>query len=98
MTGLSCYVVSYDIRDDKRLRKVYRTMKEYGIRLHYSVFRCDLTKLDLARLKGKLEGIINHDQDRIMIIDLGPVKEGIGQRLMFIGVRPEEDPVQEAIF
>lgn len=98
MGGLSCYIVSYDIRDDKRLRKVYRTMKEFGVRLHYSVFRCDMARIDLTRLKGRLDGIINHEEDRIMIIDLGPVKGGIGQRLVFIGVRPDEEPIHEAIF
>lgn len=98
MTGLSCYIVSYDIRDDKRLRKVYRTMKEFGVRLHYSVFRCDISRIDLCRLRGRLEEVIDRNQDRIMIVDMGPVKEGIGKHLIFIGVKPDEEPVQEAIY
>jgi len=73
-------------------------MKEFGIRMHYSVFRCDMAKIDLARLRNRLEGIINHDKDRIMIIDLGPIKGGINRRLIFLGVQPEEEPIQEAIF
>ena len=98
MTGLSCYIVSYDIRDDKRLRKVSKVMKEYGVRLHYSVFRCDMARIDLTRLKGRLDEIINRNQDRIMIMDLGPLKGDINQRLIFMGVEPDEDPIQEAIF
>jgi hypothetical protein len=57
-----------------------------------------MARIDLTRLKGRLDGIINHNEDRIMIIDLGPVKGGVGQRLVFIGVKPDEEPIQEAIF
>jgi len=98
MSGLSCYVVSYDIRDDKRLRKVSRVMKEFGVRLHYSVFRCDIARIDLTRLRSRLEEVIDQREDRVMIMDLGPVKGDLGQRLIFLGVEPEEDPFQEAIF
>jgi len=43
MSGLNCYVVSYDIRESKRLCRVHRAMKGFGDPVHYSVFRCDLT-------------------------------------------------------
>lgn len=98
MSGLSCYIVSYDIRDEKRLRKVSKVMKEFGVRLHYSVFRCDMARIDLTRLKCRLSEVINQDQDRVMIMDLGPVKGELGQRLVFLGVGPDEVPFQEAIF
>jgi CRISPR-associated protein Cas2 len=37
-------VVSYDISDDKRRRKVAQIMEGYGYRVQYSVFECDLDK------------------------------------------------------
>ena len=37
------YLVCYDICDDKRLRKVFQTMRGYGDHLQYSVFECQLT-------------------------------------------------------
>jgi CRISPR-associated endonuclease Cas2 len=37
------YLVCYDICDDKRLRKVFQTMRNYGDHLQYSVFECQLT-------------------------------------------------------
>ena len=40
------YLVSYDICDDKRLRKVFQTMRGYGDHLQYSVFQCQLTAAD----------------------------------------------------
>ena len=45
MSGLYCYIVSYDIRDQKRLCQVHRAMMGFGQPVHYSVFRCDLTRL-----------------------------------------------------
>ena len=34
------YLVCYDIRDDKRLRKVHKTMRDFGDHLQYSIFEC----------------------------------------------------------
>ncbi|PJF46320.1 MAG: CRISPR-associated endonuclease Cas2, partial [Candidatus Thermofonsia Clade 3 bacterium] len=36
------YIVTYDIADDRRWRKVFKLMYGYGDRLQYSVFRCAL--------------------------------------------------------
>ena len=35
-------LVSYDISDDKRRRKVCKILEGYGYRVQYSVFECDL--------------------------------------------------------
>lgn len=71
------YVVTYDISDPKRLRKVFRLLKGYGQHLQLSVFRCDLTPLMLAELKGKLLSVIHAREDQVLIIDIGP-SEGRG--------------------
>ena len=47
-------VVSYDISDDKRRRKVAEIMEGYGYRVQYSVFECDLTKKQMAEMKRAL--------------------------------------------
>ena len=75
------YVVAYDISDDKRLRKVFQTMRSYGDHLQYSVFECQLTARDLARLRGDLAKIIHHDEDQVLFVDLGPA-EGRGDRVI----------------
>ena len=90
MTGLNFYLVSYDIADPKRLREVHRTMKGFGRGLHYSVFRCDLTHQGVVELKASLDEIINHLQDRVMIIDLGPVEGSNEKRIIFLGCHPPE--------
>ena len=46
------YLVCYDIREDKRLRKVFQLMRGYGDHLQYSIFECQLTATDLVRLRA----------------------------------------------
>lgn len=67
------FIVSYDISDPKRLRKVFKTMYGFGDHIQFSVFRCELSAADKIRMIAKLDKIINHDQDQILVIDIGPV-------------------------
>ena len=90
MSGLSCYVVSYDIMDQKRLHQVHRTMKGFGDPIHYSVFRCNLTDKGRVELTAALTEIIKHDEDRIMIVDLGPLDGRVEDRIEFLGVHPPD--------
>jgi CRISPR-associated protein Cas2 len=71
------YIVSYDISDPKRLRKVYKTMLGFGDHLQLSVFRCELNKRELVELRAKLSKALHHDQDQVLFVDIGPV-EGRG--------------------
>ncbi len=75
------YLVCYDICDDKRLRKVHKTMRNFGDHLQYSVFECQLTPIDLAKCQSQLNDIIHHDEDQVMFVDLGP-SEGRGDRVI----------------
>jgi CRISPR-associated protein Cas2 len=65
-------IVCYDIRDPKRLRKVFRTMRDFGDHLQYSVFECQLDAGELVQCRSKLAEIIHHDEDQVLFIDLGP--------------------------
>lgn len=75
------YLVCYDICDDKRLRRVFKTMRGYGDHLQYSVFECQLTTTDLVRLRAELSEIIHHIQDQVLFVNLGPA-EGRGDRVI----------------
>ena len=68
------YLICYDICDDKRLRKVFQTMRGYGDHLQYSVFECQLTATDLARCRAELAAIIHHDEDQVLFVNLGPAE------------------------
>jgi CRISPR-associated protein Cas2 len=79
------YIVSYDISDPNRLRRVFRTMKGFGDPLQLSVFRCDLSSAERVLLIEAISKVINHREDQVMIIDIGPV-DGRGQdRIETIG-------------
>ncbi len=75
------YLVCYDICDEKRLRRVFKVMRDYGDHLQYSVFECALTARDLVRLKDELSRIIHHAEDQVLFVDLGPA-EGRGDRVI----------------
>jgi CRISPR-associated protein Cas2 len=75
------YLVCYDICNEKRLPKVHKTMRGYGDHLQYSVFECQLTPADLARCRHRLGEIIDHREDQVLFVDLGPT-EGRGERVI----------------
>ena len=75
------YLVCYDICDDKRLRQVFRTMRDFGDHLQYSIFECQMTPIDLARCRHLLSEIIHHGEDQVLFVDLGPA-EGRGERVI----------------
>jgi CRISPR-associated protein Cas2 len=75
------YLVCYDICDDKRLRKTFKAMRDFGDHLQYSVFECQFTPADLARCRHVLSEIIHHFEDQVLFIELGPT-EGRGDRVI----------------
>lgn len=66
------YIVTYDICDPKRLRRVFKTCRDFGRHLQFSVFECDLTRLEKAQFEEQLRAYIHHDEDQVIFIDLGP--------------------------
>jgi CRISPR-associated protein Cas2 len=89
------YLVAYDIRHPRRLRRVHRVAKDHGEPLQYSVFVCDLTAIELIALKRALLAEIKTTEDSIGIFDLGaPATRGV-QCIEFLGIRrelPTDDP------
>ena len=73
------YIVTYDICDSKRLRQVFRTMRNWGDHLQFSVFECQLTNSEKTVLQDTLSQVIHHDVDQVLFIHLGP-SEGRGER------------------
>lgn len=63
------YLVSYDIRDPKRLRKVAKLLLGFGTRIQMSVYRCYLTSSDLERMYWELVMMIS-DEDSLLIVGI----------------------------
>lgn len=87
--GRRRYVVSYDIADPVRLRRVHDVVKGYGYSLQYSVFLCDLTEVEKLCLRSDLRGVMHHSEDRIAIIDLGDSDTRGMACFEFMGLQPE---------
>lgn len=65
------HVLTYDIRDPERWRKVYRLLRGHGDRIQYSVFRVRASKTQLERLRWELERLLGQEDD-LLIISLCP--------------------------
>jgi len=63
-------VTAYDIPDDKRRTRISRVMKSFGDRVQYSVFECNMEEDELARMRKKLESIIDEEEDLVRIYHL----------------------------
>lgn len=66
------YIVTYDISDVKRWRRVFKLMKGHGQWLQLSVFQCRLSRRRHAELVALLDGVIRHQTDHVVFLDLGP--------------------------
>jgi CRISPR-associated protein Cas2 len=69
------YIVTYDIADERRWRRVFKLMRGYGRWLQLSVFQCPLTARRRAELTRRLEEIIHARDDHVLLMDLGPANK-----------------------
>lgn len=65
------YIVTYDIANDRRGRRVFKLMRGYGRWLQLSVFQCRLTARRRAEMARRLEDIIHGRDDHVLVLDLG---------------------------
>lgn len=96
MTARQCYIVTYDISDPKRLRKVFETMRGWGDHVQLSVFRCSLNRMELVQVRSELSEIIKHDEDQVLFVDVGP-EDGRAKEAMSSLGRPYTRAERHAI-
>lgn len=82
------YFVTYDIRDARRWRRVFKLMNGYGQWLQFSVFQCRLTRQRHAELVGLLAGVIHDNEDHLVLIDIGPAAD-VKPRVISLGKKFE---------
>jgi CRISPR-associated protein Cas2 len=78
------FIVTYDISDPKRWRAVFSLMNGYGEWLQLSVFQCRLVRRRHAELAAALDQIIHHEEDHVLMLDLGPA-DGVVPRVVSLG-------------
>jgi len=79
------YLLAYDIRDEKRLRRVHLVAKDFGEPLQYSLFICDLTRAELMGLRSRLLDEMRVAVDSVALIDLGEPQGRAVRSMEFLG-------------
>jgi CRISPR-associated protein Cas2 len=59
------YLITYDIENNKRRKKVSDELEAYGYRVNFSVFECELNQTKFKKLKTKLDELINKKTDSL---------------------------------
>lgn len=67
MSAKQWHLITYDVRDPKRLRQVAKKLEGYGTRVQYSVFRCRLDNEMLERLHWELNQLMAEEDDLLVI-------------------------------
>lgn len=78
------YIVTYDIGDPKRWRRVFNLMNGYGEWLQLSVFQCRLSRRRHADLLATLDELIHHDHDHVLMLDVG-LADNVSPRVVSLG-------------
>lgn len=66
----TCYVIAYDISNDKRRTKVHKILLGYGTWTQYSLFECFLTRKELVLLGSKLTEHLVAQEDSVRFYPL----------------------------
>lgn len=84
------YAISYDIPNDKRRLKIAKTLKDFGERVHLSVFEARLESDQLKRLKERINRIIKTEDDSVRIY---PLCASCSEKIEIIGTgKVTQDP------
>lgn len=82
------YLVTYDITDEKRLKKVFKVMKDYGDHLQFSVFLCDLNEIEKICMESTIRNFMNEKSDQVLIVDLGVASRQVDEESFYALGRP----------
>ena len=60
-------VIAYDIRSNRRRRRMFRVLKQWKLDAQYSVFECRLTTAEARELFLQLTDIMDHETDCLLL-------------------------------
>ena len=93
-------LVTYDIATadeggDSRLRRVARVCQDYGQRVQYSVFECEVDPAQWVSLKARLISEIDKDKDSLRFYRMGA---NWRSRIEHVGAKKAYDPDGPLVF
>ncbi len=89
MSNRQLYLAAYDISCNRRLRKALYAVRGYASGGQKSVFECFLSPAEKTELLETVSQIIDHQEDRFMLIQLAGVKH---IRTLGKAVLPQDGP------
>lgn len=93
-------LVTYDISTSdeggaRRLRRVAKACQDYGQRVQYSVFECEVDPAQWVSLRARLIGEIDQDKDSLRFYRLGA---NWRSRVEHVGAKRAYDPSAPMVF
>lgn len=79
-------LVAYDVPSDRRRTRVAKKLLAYGDRIQYSVFVVDAAPAKLIRMRADLDGIVDPEEDSILICDVGLLARLDDSRFTYVGL------------
>ncbi len=67
---ITCYVIAYDIPDDRRRTKIHKLLLGFGKWTQYSLFECFLSRKELILLRAKLAEHLVAKEDSVRFYPL----------------------------
>lgn len=64
------YVICFDVRDERRLRRISDTLENFGVRVQRSVFECRLESQELEDLRQRLGDLMDAADDHVRYYSL----------------------------
>lgn len=84
-TNRRLYLCTYDVADDKRRTRLFESLKDHGEHIQFSVFLCELSDLEQARLASLAKEILHQTEDQLLILDVGPAGLDLTLNLTCVG-------------
>jgi CRISPR-associated protein Cas2 len=84
----TCYIVAYDIPDDRRRTRVHKVLSGFGRWTQFSLFECHLTARQVILLHSKLDKYLDAKKDSVRFY---PLCEACMAKVETIGGEPPTD-------
>lgn len=85
-------IVTYDIADPRRLNKVAKIIKEYGVRVQKSIFEVEVDARRFNEMRARVEELIKASEDGVKYF---PLCEKCAGTVEIIGQGVFIDPDEE---
>lgn len=89
LTARRTWLIAYDIREPRRLRRVHAYLREQAVPVQYSVFVTRCTSKQVADIRARLSEIIDHKADDVRIYQVPDQAQ-----IVVLGVKALSDGIQ----